>query len=111
MNCRMIQPKNQLIFGIEIKKESIKRETIESFLRCHCSPHIMAIFLAHLSQRLMGELVVYQSLRSPSVVRRPSSVRPQFQTSSLNELKFHMETPLFKWSWSHDQDGRHAHIW
>ena len=33
-------------------------------------------FLAHLSRRLMGELIVYQSLR------RPSSVRPQFQTSS-----------------------------
>ena len=33
-------------------------------------------FLAHLSRRLMGELIVYQSLRRPSVVR------PQFQTSS-----------------------------
>ena len=35
-------------------------------------------FLAHLSRRLMGELIVYQSLRRPSVVR-PSvrlSVRP-----------------------------------
>ena len=31
--------------------------------------------LAHLSRRLMGELIVYQSLRRPSV-------RPQFQTSS-----------------------------
>ena len=37
-------------------------------------------FLAHLSRRLMGELIVYQSLRRPSVVR--PSVRPQFQTSS-----------------------------
>ena len=32
-------------------------------------------FLAHLSRKLMGELIVYQSLRRPSV-------RPQFQTSS-----------------------------
>ena len=32
-------------------------------------------FLAHLSRRLMGELIVYQSLRRPSV-------HPQFQTSS-----------------------------
>ena len=43
-------------------------------------------FLAHLSRRLMGELIVYQSLRRPSVVCRLSSVRPsvrpQFQTSS-----------------------------
>ena len=41
-------------------------------------------FLAHLSRRLMGELIVYQSLRRPSV-RRPSvrlSVRQHFQTSS-----------------------------
>ena len=34
------------------------------------------MFLAHLSRRLMGELIVYPSLR------RASSVRPQFQTSS-----------------------------
>ena len=53
--------------------------------------------LAHLSRRLMGELIVYQSLRRPSV--RPPSVRQHFQTSSplkpLDQLnsKFHMETP------------------
>ena len=41
-------------------------------------------FLAHLSRRLMGELIVYQSLRRPSVRPsvRPSSVRQHFQTSS-----------------------------
>ena len=38
------------------------------------------VLLAHLSRRLMGELIVYQSLRCPSV--RPSSVRQHFQTSS-----------------------------
>ena len=51
----------------------------ESFVR---GPNLM--FLAHLSRRLMGELIVYQSLRRPSVrpsVRRPS-VRQHFQTSS-----------------------------
>ena len=37
-------------------------------------------FLAHLSRRLMGEQIVYQSLRRPSV--RPSVVRQHFQTSS-----------------------------
>ena len=84
--------------------------------------------LAHLSRRLMGELIVYQSLRRPSVVCRPSSVlrpsvRPQFQTSySLNHWANLIQISygdslgrgnesLFKWSWSHDQDGRHAHIW
>ena len=39
------------------------------------------MFLAHLSRRLMGELIVYQSLRRPPV-RRPSSVCQHFQTSS-----------------------------
>ena len=43
-------------------------------------------FLAHLSRRLMGELIVYQSLRRPSVFRCPSSVSPQFQTSPLKPL-------------------------
>ena len=38
------------------------------------------VFLAHLSQRLMGELIVYQWLRRPSV-HRPS-ICQHFQTSS-----------------------------
>ena len=37
------------------------------------------LFLAHLSRRLMGELIVYQSLRRPSV--RPSVVRPSVRPS------------------------------
>ena len=69
---------------------------------------------AHLSQRLMGELIVYQSLCRPSV--------NIFQTSSplkplghLNYISYedsygHRNESLFKWSWSHGQDGRHAHI-
>ena len=59
------------------------------------------MFLAHLSRRLIGELIVYQSLRHPSVVRRLSSVgRPSTisniffsETTGPIELKFHMETP------------------
>ena len=83
------------------------------------------VFLAHLSQWLMGELIVYQSLPPPSV--RPS-VRQHFQTSSplkpLGQLNSNFirillrgyslgrgNESLLKWSWSHDQDGRHAHIW
>ena len=42
--------------------------------------HALAQFLAHLSRRLMGELIVYQSLRRPSV-RRPS-VSQHFHSSS-----------------------------
>ena len=76
-----------------------------------------SVVLSHLSRGLMDELIVYQSLR------RPSSVRPKFQTSSplkpLGQLNSNFtwrllksgNESLFKWSWSHDQDGRHAHIW
>ena len=39
-------------------------------------------FLAHLSRRLRGELLVYQWLRRPLSIRRPSVVRQHFQTSS-----------------------------
>ena len=67
-----------------------------------CLVNIQVSFLAHLSRRLMGELIVYQSLRRPSVrpsVRRPS-VRPSTfsnifssETTGPIKLKFHMETP------------------
>ena len=43
---------------------------------CVDTLHPSRQFLAYLSRKLMGELIVYQSLR------RPASVRPQFQTSS-----------------------------
>ena len=43
-------------------------------------PHFSQ-FLAHLSRRLTGELIVYRGIRRPSI-RRPSSVRQHFQTTS-----------------------------
>ena len=51
-------------------------------------------FLAHLSRRLMGELIVYQSLQRLSVVR-PSTISNIFSSGTTGpiELKFHMETP------------------
>ena len=80
-------------------------------------------FLAHLSQRLIGELIQY----SWSGVRPSSSVRP----SVVNNFKRLLlrnrwadqsqilcgaslgrgNDILFAASGSHDQDGRHAHIW
>ena len=40
------------------------------------------------------------------------------ETAELNKAKFHVETPWdggdeseYKWFMSHDQEGRHAHIW
>ena len=51
---------------------------------CNITRCNFLILLAHLSRRLMGELIVYQSLRRPSVRTsvRPSSVGQHFQTSS-----------------------------
>ena len=85
-------------------------------------------FLAHLSQRLIGELIGYSwSGVRPSasvVVRRPSSsVVNNFKRLLLqNRLPDQCQIlcgaslgrgneSLFAASGSHDQDGRHAHIW
>ena len=65
----------------------------ENFFRV--GPTLM--FLAHLSRRLMGELIVYQSLRRASV--RHASVLPSTfsiiscETTGLIKLKCHMKTP------------------
>ena len=104
------------------------KNIFERYLYCHWPIHYIlmnedsdersrALLLAHLSRRLMGSLLY----TSHSGVR-PLSVRPQFQTSSLKplgqlnsnfiwRLLRTQGRSLFKWSWSHDQDGRHAHIW
>ena len=73
-----------------IKKNTLKIATCRPDKRC--LSHGMCLyqvimrlhFLAHLSRRLIGELIVYQWLRLPSsIVCRPSSVVCQhFQTSS-----------------------------
>ena len=79
-------------------------------------------FLAHLSRRLIGELIVYQwsGVRRPSV-RRPSSTmlkdlllrnRQSDQSQILCGASLGRGNDiLFAASGSHDQDGRHAHIW
>ena len=103
-------------------------------IKANLSHHCLVIncssswLLAHLSRRLIGELIVYQWLRRPSSVRPSSVVR---RPSSVNIFKHLLlwnywanwthisyggslgwgNESLFKWSWSHDQDGRHAHIW
>ena len=79
-------------------------------------------FLAHLSQRLIGELIGY-----PWSGVRPSSVRPSVVNNFKRLLlRNHLadqsqilcgaslgrgDDILFAASGSHDQDGRHAHIW
>ena len=78
------------------------------------------MFLAHLSRRLIGELIVYPW----SGVRcRPSSSYVHiFKHLLLQNLADQSQIlcgaslgrgneSLFGASGSHDQDGRHAHIW
>ena len=82
-----------------------------------------APFLAHLSRRLIGELIVYPW---SGVRRRPSVVRPS--STMLKHLLLRNRLAdqsqilcgaslgrgneiLFAAYGSHDQDDRHAHIW
>ena len=78
-------------------------------------------FLAHLSRRLIGELIVYQW--SGVRRRRPSASVHIFKHLLLqNRMTDQSQIlcgaslgrgneSLFAASGSHDQDGRHAHIW
>ena len=83
----------------------------------------VGLLLAHLSRRLIGELIVYpwSGVRRPSVIRRPSStmlkhlllrnrLADQSQILCGASLDRGNEI-LFAASGSHDQDGCHAHIW
>ena len=62
-------------------------------------------FLAHLSRRHIGELIVYQW----SVRRRRNHLADQSQILCGASLGRGNDI-LFAASGSHDQDGRHAHI-
>ena len=55
---------------------------------------LLSLLLAHLSRRLMSELIVYQSLRLLSIVC-PSTFSNIFssETTVPIKFKFHMETP------------------
>ena len=53
-------------------------------------------FLAHLSRRLIGELIVYQwsGVRRPSIVRRPQCSKIFFsETAGPIKAKFYVEPP------------------
>ena len=85
----------------------------------HNKAHMITL-LAHLSRRLIGELIVYQW----SGVRRPSSASSTMLKHLLLRNRLADQSQilcgpslgrgndiLFTASGSHDQDGRHAHIW
>ena len=77
--------------------------------------------LAHLSQRLIGELIVYQwsGVRGTSVVGIVHNAQHLLLRNRLadqNQILCRASLGrgnniLFAASGSHDQDGRHAHIW
>ena len=81
----------------------------------------IVLLLAHLSRRLIGELIVYQW--SGVRRRRPASSVHNAQNPLLrNRLADQSQILcgaslgrgneiLFAASGSHDQDGRHAHLW
>ena len=84
----------------------------------------ICILLAHLSRRLIGELIVYQwsgvrRRRRPSVRRPFTMLKHLLLTNRLadpNQILCGASLGrgnkiLFAASGSHDQDGRHAHIW
>ena len=85
-----------------------------------CAELFLLSLLAHLSRRLIGELIGY-----PWSGIRPSVVRPFTMLKDLLLRKRWADQSqilcgaslgrgndiLFTASGSHDQDGRHAHIW
>ena len=85
---------------------------------------LMVILLAHLSQRLIGEPIVYpySGVRGRRCCRHCCCLQPfsnifSSETAWPIKAKFYVEPPweggtkVCKWSRSHDQDGCHAHIW
>ena len=49
--------------------------------------------LAHLSRRLIGELIVYKDIRRPSV-RRPSARRPSVNVTFSNDISSEAVRPI-----------------
>ena len=71
------------------------------------------VFLAHL--RLIGVLIVYPWSGVCLASDRPSfTISNIFSSETAWPIKAKLgrgNERLFTASWSHDQDGRHAHIW
>ena len=70
---------------------SLLQDAVGLSVVCNCVSWSYSLLLAHVSQRLMCEQIVYQSLRRPSVIF--SNIFSS-ETSGPIKLKLHMETPL-----------------
>ena len=49
---------------------------------------VLSAILAHLSRRLIGELIVHTSIRSPSVVRPSSTISNDFSPEAVRPILF-----------------------
>ena len=83
-----------------------------------CDQHHVIRFLAHLSRRLIGELIGYpwSGVRPSSVVNNFKQLLLQNRWADQSQILCGAflgrgNDILFGACRSHDQDGRHAHIW
>ena len=76
----------------------MSKYNVNECLTSHVLESEMAFLLAHLSRRLMGELIVYQSLRRPSV-------RQYFHTSSPQKPLGHLNSN-FIWRLLKTREGK-----
>ena len=94
--------------------------SLESPRRGDSNEHPQHRFLAHLSRRLIGELIGYSWSAVRPSVRRPFTMLKDLllQNRLANQSQILCGASLgrgndilFAASGSHDQDGSHAHIW
>ena len=109
----------------KLNENEQQNEPQKSYRLGNDSNKLLGGLLAHLSRRLIGELVGYPwSDVSPTSVRHlPSAsftmLKHLFlQNCWANQSQIKCEASLDKWdefffvaSGSHDQNGRHAHVW
>ena len=118
--CRHIEHMHEGVwFPKSISDKMAAMRTLTFFPACFNKKGLC--LLAHLSRRLTGELIGYPWIRLPSSSVR-SSVHIFKHLLLRNRLANQSQIlcgaslgrgneSLYKWSRSHDQDGRHAHIW
>ena len=94
--------------------------TLVHYIYCGLGNVMVALqlLLAHLSQRLKGELIGFSwsgvHTSSSSTVLKDLLLRNRGDNQSQNSCGAslgRLSESLLSASWSHDQDGRHDHIW
>ena len=107
------------VFRQTTKQLSSKsRASLLSFVCAFVRPSVRSfIFCSPESLGSQGELIVYPSSRRPSFGVRPPFLKIFSETAWPIKAKFYVGLPyrgnqsFYKWSRSHEKDGRHGHIW